>query len=178
MAMTDYRLVSCSFELHGQQILDIFNDAILNSTALYDYQPRTLETIDQWFAVKIAGGFPVIGLVDSNGTLLGFASFGAFRPQPAYKYTVEHSVYVHSAFRGRGLGRVLLEAIISEATSNDRHALIGVIDAENQASRNLHESLGFQLVGTLPQVGFKFGRWLDAVIYQQTLRTPAEPSDG
>lgn len=178
MAMTDFQLVSCSFELHGQQILDIFNDAILNSTALYEYQPRTLETINQWFALKIAGGFPVLGLVDSHGTLLGFASYGAFRPQPAYKYTVEHSVYVHSAFRGRGLGRVLLEAIISSAKANDRHALIGVIDAENQASRSLHESLGFQMVGNLPQVGFKFGRWLDAVMYQLTLTSPAEPNEG
>jgi phosphinothricin acetyltransferase len=176
--MSDYQLVPCNFERHGQQILNIFNDAILNSTALYEYKPRTLETIDQWFAVKIAGGFPVIGLVDQGGTLMGFASYGAFRPQPAYKYTVEHSVYVHSSFRGQGLGRTLLEAIIAASESNDRHALIGVIDAENHASRTLHESLGFQQVGALPQVAFKFGRWLDAVMYQLTLSTPAEPRDG
>jgi L-amino acid N-acyltransferase len=176
--MTDFRLISCSLEQHGEQILDIFNDAILNSTALYEYQPRTMQTIETWFATKAAGGFPVIGLVDSEGTLLGFASYGAFRPQPAYKYTVEHSVYVHASHRGRGLGRVLLDAIFAEAKADQRHALIGVIDADNKASIRLHESLGFHLVGSLPQVAFKFGRWLDAVMYQFTLQTPSSPSDG
>ena len=178
IAMSDFQLISCELEKHGQEILDIFNDAILNSTALYEYQPRTLETIEAWFSMKKAGGFPVIGLLDSSGTLLGFASYGAFRPQPAYKYTVEHSVYVHTAFRGRGYGRVLLDALVSSARVDDRHALIGVIGAENEASRRLHESLGFHRVATLPQVGFKFGRWLDAVMYQLTLQTPAHPSDG
>jgi L-amino acid N-acyltransferase len=178
VAMFDYQLVSCSLEQHGQHILDIFNDAIVNSTALYEYQPRTIQTMQDWFTAKSAGGFPVLGLVDAEGTLLGFASYGAFRPQPAYKYTVEHSVYVHSAYRGRGLGRVLLEAIIASAKADDRHALIGVIDAENQASISLHQSLGFTQVGTLQQVAFKFGRWLDAVMYQLTLQTPADPSDG
>jgi phosphinothricin acetyltransferase len=178
MAMSDYQLVSCSLEQHGQEILDIFNDAILNSTALYEYHPRTLETIEGWFAAKITGGFPVIGVVDEQGTLLGFASYGAFRPQPAYKYTVEHSIYVHSSHRGRGLGRVLLDVIVASAMADQRHSLIGVIDAENQASIRLHESLGFHLVGTLPQVGFKFGRWLDAVMYQLTFSTPTEPADG
>jgi L-amino acid N-acyltransferase YncA len=100
--MTDYRLISCSLEQHGEQILDIFNDAIVNSTALYEDQPRTMQTIETWFDAKAAGGFPVIGLVDSECALLGFASYGAFRPQPAYKYTVEHSVYVHASHRGRG----------------------------------------------------------------------------
>ena len=175
--MFDYQLVSCSLEQHGQLILDIFNDAIVNSTALYEYQPRTMQTMQDWFAIKSAGGFPVLGLVDTEGTLLGFASYGAFRPQPAYKYTVEHSVYVHSAHQGRGLGRVLLEAIIASATADDRHALIGVIDAENKASIYLHQSLGFKQVGMLPQVGFKFGRWLDAAMYQLTLPSPAHPTD-
>jgi phosphinothricin acetyltransferase len=176
--MSDYQLIECSLEQHGQQILDIFNDAILNSTALYEYQPRTMQTIKTWFATKVAGGFPVLGLLDSDGKLLGFASYGAFRPQPAYKYTVEHSIYVHASHRGRGLGRALLDAIIVSAKADQRHALIGVIDAQNQASISLHESLGFQLVGTLPQVGYKFGRWLDAVMYQLTLPTPGDPVDG
>ena len=176
--MSEYQLVTCTPEEHGQQILDIFNEAILNSTALYEYQPRTMETMTAWFAAKAAGGFPVIGLVNDQGTLLGFASYGAFRPQPAYKYTVEHSVYVKSDHRGRGLGKTLLAALIEAAKEDQRHALVGVIDAENHTSRNLHESLGFQLVGTMPQVGFKFGRWLDAVFYQLVLTTPAEPTDG
>jgi phosphinothricin acetyltransferase len=176
--VSDHQLISCSLERHGQEILDIFNDAILNSTALYEYQPRTMQTMEAWFAIKASEGFPVVGLVDSRGTLLGFASYGTFRPQPAYKYTVEHSVYVHSAFRGQGLGRVLLQAIIASAVADQRHVLMGVIDAENHASISLHESLGFQAVGKLPQIGFKSGRWLDAVMYQLILQTPADPVDG
>ena len=172
------QLVTCTLEGHGQQILEIFNEAILNSTALYEYQPRTMETMKAWFAAKAAGGFQVLGLVNDEGTLLGFASYGAFRPQPAYKYTVEHSVYVHPDHRGSGFGKVLLAALIQAAKEDQRHALVGVIDADNEPSRNLHESLGFQLVGTMPQVGFKFGRWLDAVFYQLVLTTPAEPADG
>jgi phosphinothricin acetyltransferase len=131
-----------------------------------------------WFEAKAAGGFPVIGLEDAAGVLIGFASFGAFRPHPAYKYSVEHSVYVHHAHRGRGLGRVLLARIIEEAEAFGAHAVIGAIDAENEASLTLHESLGFARVGTLPQVGFKFGRWLDLAFMQKVLAGPASPVDG
>lgn len=174
----DTRLVACTLEVHGQQILDIFNDAILNSTALYEYVPRTMATMETWFDTKTAAGFPVIGLESADGTLLGFASYGAFRVQPAYKYTVEHSVYVHPEHRGKGLGKVLLREIIAAAEANDRHAVIGAIDANNQASIALHEQFGFQHVGTLPQVGFKFGGWLDLVLYQLTLPRPQNPTDG
>lgn len=176
--MTEYSLVECTLDRHGEAILEIFNEAIANSTALYDYKPRTAESMVGWFEAKVAGNFPVIGIEDAQGQLLGFASFGAFRPHPAYKYSVEHSVYVHHEHRGRGLGRILLARIIEEAEAFGAHAVIGAIDAENEASLKLHESLGFARVGTLPQVGFKFGRWLDLALMQKVLAGPASPVDG
>jgi phosphinothricin acetyltransferase len=131
-----------------------------------------------WFEAKVKGNFPVIGVESDGGELMGFASFGVFRAFPAYKYSVEHSVYVDARFRGRGVGRRLLEEVIEAARARDYHVLIGAIDAANQASRVLHERLGFTHCGTLRQVGFKFGRWLDLSFYQLILATPSHPIDG
>ncbi|KPU93210.1 acetyltransferase [Variovorax paradoxus] len=172
------RLIPCTEEAHAGTILAILNDAIVTSTALYDYKPRTPEQMAGWFATKRANGFPVIGAVDDDGRLMGFASYGSFRAFPAYKYTVEHSVYVDAADRGKGLGRTLLEAIVAEAQAREVHVLVGAIDAQNAGSIALHERLGFEHAGTVRQAGFKFGRWLDVAFYQRILATPAEPVDG
>lgn len=176
--MTRPHLVDCTHERHAQAILDIFNDAIVHSTALYDYQPRPLEGMAAWFAAKEQGQYPVVGLEDDEGRLLAFGSFGPFRAFPAYKYTVEHSVYVHKDHRGQGLGKAILMELIDAARQRDLHALMGAIDATNTGSLALHERLGFRHVGTLPQVGFKFGRWLDLAFYQLLLDTPTNPVDG
>ena len=101
------RLIECD-RTRSAEILAILNEAITNSTALYDYKPRTMAMMDTWFDAKFKGNYPVIGAVDETGRLLGFASYGMFRERPAYKYTVEHSVYVDSECRGRGVGRLLL----------------------------------------------------------------------
>lgn len=172
------RLIDCDRGLHAAAILDILNEAIVHSTALYDYQPRSAAQMDAWFDAKVAGGWPVIGAVDEAGTLLGFASCGSFRAFPAYKYTAEHSVYVHHTQRGRGLGRVLLQALIERVQALGLHTLVGVIDHDNAGSQRLHTALGFVHAGTLRQCGFKFGRWLDVDFYQLTLPTPAQPVDG
>lgn len=168
----------CSEELHSDAILDILNDAIVNSTALYDYQPRSRESMKTWFEVKRAKRFPVIGAFDNAGRLLGFASYGTFRAFPAYKYTVEHSVYVQRDARGRGVGGALLREVIERARAQELHVLVGGIDRDNAVSIRLHEKLGFELSGTVRQAGFKFGRWLDLVFYQLILETPAAPVDG
>lgn len=173
-----HRLVACTHARHAQAILDIFNEAIVNSTALYDYQPRPLASMETWFAAKAQGGFPVVGIEDEAGTLLAFGSFGTFRAWPAYKYSVEHSVYVHKDHRGRNLGRQVMQALIEAARQRGVHAMLGGIDASNAGSIALHERLGFRHVGTLPQVGFKFGRWLDLAFYQLLLDTPLNPVDG
>ncbi len=176
--MSQTRQVSCTFDQHAEAILAILNDAIAHSTALYDYRPRTMANMVTWFDAKRQGGFPVIGIEDDAGTLLAFGSYGTFRAFPAFKYTVEHSVYVHPDHRGGGLGMAVMRALIDAARAQDVHAMVGAIDAANAGSIALHERLGFAHVGTLPQVGFKFGRWLDLALYQRLLDTPAQPVDG
>jgi L-amino acid N-acyltransferase len=172
------KLITCEAERHSRAILDIFNEAIANSTALYDYKPRAPESMVGWFEAKNKGRYPVIGIEDAAGTLVGFGSYGAFRAWPAYKYTVEHSIYIDTRFRGQGHGRVLLEALVAAATRQDHHVMVGGIDASNAVSIRLHESLGFTHCGTVKQAGFKFGRWLDLAFYQRILATPAAPVDG
>ena len=162
-------LVACSFERHADAILAIFNDAILNSTALYDYQPRTMQNMVAWFEAKRSGNFPVIGLEDEQGKLLAFGSYGTFRAFPAYKYSVEHSVYVHEDQRGKGLARLLMQALIDAARAQGKHVMVGAIDAANAGSIALHEKLGFTSAGTVRQAGFKFGRWLDVVYMELRL---------
>jgi phosphinothricin acetyltransferase len=172
------KLVDCEPGRHSAPILEIFNEAIANSTALYDYQLRTPDSMVSWFAGKAQKRYPVIGLENAAGDLLGFATYGMFRERPAYKYTVEHSIYIDSRFRGQGHGRVLLEAIVAAAVKQDFHVIVGGIDASNAVSIKLHENLGFTHCGTVAQAGFKFGRWLDLAFYQKTLSTPAAPIDG
>jgi len=173
----DVRLIDCD-RTRSPEILAIFNEAIENSTALYDYRLRTPAMMDAWFDAKIKGNYPVIGAVDDGGRLLGFATYGIFRERPAYKYTVEHSVYVERDCRGRGVGRMLLQAIIERARSQDYHVLIGGIDADNAVSIALHKKFGFTFCGEIREAGFKFGRWLHLVFYQLILDTPARPVDG
>jgi phosphinothricin acetyltransferase len=165
-------------EDHLGAIRAIFNDAILNTTALYEYQPRSEATILAWWQAKQQAGYPVLGVEHADGSLAGFASWGPFRVFPAFKYTVEHSVYVAAESRGVGIGRRLLEAVVAEAVRQDVHLLVGAIDATNAASIALHRSLGFEHSGTIREAGFKFGRWLDLDLWQRTLTTPDRPVDG
>jgi L-amino acid N-acyltransferase len=170
--------IRCTPDAHAQPILEILNDAILTSTALYDYEPRPLQSMAPWFAEKQRRGFPVLGACDAHGQLLGFATYGAFRPHPAYKYSVEHSVYVQREHRGQGIGRALLDQLITHAIAADVHVMVGVIDLENRASVALHERAGFEHSGTVRHAGFKFNRWLDVAFFQRTFATPAAPVDG
>lgn len=171
------RLVQCSLAEHGSAILEILNEAITNSTALYDYRPRPASSMASWFEAKRAGGFPVWGALDEAGTLVGFASYGTFRAWPAYKYSAEHSVYVAPAQQRRGVGKRLMQRLIQSATEQELHTLIGGIDASNATSIAFHQKLGFAHAGTIEQAGFKFGRWLDLAFYQLILATPAQPRD-
>ncbi|MFL9710828.1 N-acetyltransferase family protein [Methylobacillus sp. Pita1] len=170
--------VTCTEEIHASAILSILNEAIANSTALYDYKPRSLENMSEWFKAKQASSFPVIGAISPDGELLGFASYGTFRAWPAYKYSIEHSVYIRRDHRGKGLGRILMERLIAKALEQQYHVMIGGIDESNGASVMLHRRLGFSHAGTIKQAGFKFGRWLDLAFYQLVLQTPHAPVDG
>jgi len=171
------KLTQCDISF-SEPILAIFNEAITNSTALYDYKPRTKESMVGWFENKRKGDFPVIGVLSDAGELLGFASYGTFRPWPAYKYSVEHSIYVASPHRGKGIGKLLLQQIVNSARGQQYHVLIGGIDSQNNASIQLHTRFGFSHAGTIKHAGFKFGRWLDLDFYQLILDTPVQPVDG
>jgi L-amino acid N-acyltransferase len=171
------RLINCTHENHAREILDILNDAIASSTAIYDYHPRALESMVGWFDAKEKGRFPVIGAVGPDGQLLGFASYGTFRHWPAYKYSVEHSVYVHKAHRGKGIGLTLMNSLIAVAEEQQYHTMIGGIDITNKGSVALHMKLGFHHAGTIQHAAFKFGRWLDLGFYQLLLATPVDPVD-
>ncbi|MET0281561.1 MAG: N-acetyltransferase family protein [Steroidobacteraceae bacterium] len=172
-----FQLIDCTPDAHAAAVREIFNDAILNTTALYDYKPRSHDTVVQWFGDKASACHPVIGAINAQGVLCGFATYGSFRPRAAYKYSVEHSVYVHPAWQRQGLGRLLLQAVIARATEAGFHAMIGGIDADNRASILLHEQFGFAHVGTIRQAAWKFGRWLDLAFYQLLLPGPNQPTE-
>jgi phosphinothricin acetyltransferase len=172
------RIIDCTPTLHGHAILSIFNDVIATSTALYEYQPRDDQSMAAWFRGKAEGRFPVVVALDDQGRVSGFATYGPFRSFPAYKYTVEHSVYVHRDHRGQGIGTALMRHLVACATGQNYHAMIGVVDGSNTASVSLHERLGFIRAGVIRQAGFKFGRWLDVEFFQLLLPTPGNPVDG
>lgn len=163
------RLINCTLDRHGAAILEIFNTAIVHTTALYDTEPRPPESMQSWFETKRAHSFPVIGLESVDGELIGFATYGSFRPHAAYRNTVEHSVYVKSDYSGKGYGKTLLSELIEQARLQDLHTLVGVIDSDNAASIRLHQKLGFVFAGTLKEVGYKFDRWLNVDFYQLQL---------
>jgi phosphinothricin acetyltransferase len=148
-------------------ILTIYNDAVTKTTAIWNEAPSDLAGRELWFAGRRKAGFPV--LVADEGRVLGYGSFGEFRPFEGYRMTVEHSVYVLDEAQGQGLGRMLLQALIEEARGMGKRVMVGAIDASNYASLALHETMGFEETGRMPGVGEKFGKRLDLVLVQLTL---------
>jgi L-amino acid N-acyltransferase len=149
-------------------LLEIYNDIILHTTAVYDYEPHTLEMRKAWFKTKEEQGFPVF-VAEEDGKILGFSSIGPFRAWAAYKYSVENSVYVASSERGKGIGKLLIPPLIEAAKQLKLHTIIAGIDASNEASIKLHKSFGFEEVAHFKEVGWKFGRWLDLKFLQLLL---------
>jgi L-amino acid N-acyltransferase YncA len=148
-------------------ILGIYNDAVENTTAIWNETAVDLANRQRWFAERTGKGFPV--LVAERDGVIGYGSFGDFRPFEGYRVTVEHSVYVAKDARGQGAGEALLEALIGEAQRMDKHNMIGGIDASNTPSIALHVKFGFEEVGRMPGVGEKFGKPLDLVLMQKVL---------
>lgn len=149
-------------------ILEIYNDAVLTTTATYDYEPRTLEHRLAWFEDHVNNGYPVFVAVDAAGQVVGWSSLSRFHDRPGYRYTTENSIYVDAPHRGKGIGKLLLQPLIDAARRQDYRVIIAVIDADNSASLKLHEKFGFEKVGHFKRVGYKFSRWLD-VIYMELM---------
>ena len=149
-------------------ILAIFNDVIATSTSVFSEDPVPLENRRAWFADRHERGFPVLVVRDEAG-VAGFGSFGDFRAWPGYRFTVEHTVHVRADRRGHGIGTALIEALVERACERGVHAMIAGVDSQNEGSRRLHERLGFVECARIPQVGFKWGRWLDLVFLARIL---------
>ena len=170
-------LVRHAIESDVLAILDIYNEIILNTTAVYQYEPHTLQMRKEWFETKKEQGFPVF-VAEDNKTVTGFSTIGTFRNWQAYKYSVENSVYVASAYRGKGIGKLLIPPLIDAAIQLEMHTIIAGIDATNEVSIRLHKHFGFEKVAHFKQVGYKFGKWLDLTFLQLILNTPQHPQDG
>jgi phosphinothricin acetyltransferase len=155
-------------EEYLENIVEIINYNILNSTALYDYKCRTIDTQKLIFDDKINKNFPVI-VAMLDGKLVGFGYYSEFRFREAYKFTVEHSVYVGKEHHGNGIGKLLLQALINLAKAQKLHTMIGVIDSENESSIRFHEQFGFEKAGFIKESGYKFDRWLHSVFMQLLL---------
>jgi phosphinothricin acetyltransferase len=151
-----------------QAILAIINHTILHSTALYDYAIRSYEQQKNILEDKINKKFPVI-VAELDGNVVGFGMYSEFRFREAYKFTVEHSVYVNENFHGKGIGKLLLQELIVLARKQKLHTMIAVIDSENQGSVEFHEKFGFKTVGIIKESGYKFDRWLHSVFMQLIL---------
>jgi phosphinothricin acetyltransferase len=163
--MIDVRL---AFEDDLPAILDIYNEVIANTTAVYDYDPHTYQMRKTWYDAKQKEGYPVFVAVEGH-QIVGFSSYGPFRAWAAYQFTVENSVYVAADQRGKGIGRLLMIPVIESAREKGKHAIVSGIDASNEASLRLHKSFGFAEVAHFKEVGHKFGQWLDLKFMQLIL---------
>ena len=157
-------------------ILEIYNDAILNTTAIYDYTTHTLEDRIEWYEKRRQEGYPIL-VFEKDDRVVGFATYGSFRVYPAFKYTIEHSIYIHKDYRNLGIGKGLLEKLIEIANEEEYATMVACIDSLNENSIKIHEKFGFKYSGTVTKAGYKFGKWLDLVFYQLDLKGPKNPME-
>jgi phosphinothricin acetyltransferase len=153
---------------HAEGTRAIFNEAVEKTTATFEMVPRTHAQQLKWITGH-SGAYPAIVALGESGQVLGFGSLSPYRPRPAYSTTVEDSVYVHSHYLRRGVGRALLEELLRLAVAHGFHAVIARIAGGNEASVALHSACGFEVIGTEREVGRKFGRWLDVVCMERLI---------
>jgi L-amino acid N-acyltransferase len=163
--VNDKLMIRNAQEADLEAILEIYNDVIVNTTAVYSEKPHTMQMRKDWYMDRVNNNFPVY-VAEADGQLAGFSSFGHFRAWPCYRYTVEVSVYVEKSFRGVGISKMLLGALINRAKEMNIHAIVAGISADNLISIRLHESFGFVEAANFKEVGYKFGRWLDLKFLQ------------
>ena len=153
-------------------ILEIYNDAVLTTTATYDYEPRTLAHRQAWFDDHQKIGFPIFVALDSTGRIVGWAALNRYHDRMGYRFTTENSIYIAADHRGQGIGKLLLGALVESAKNIGVHVIIAAIDAANEPSIRLHARFGFEKVGHFKRVGYKFDRWLDVVYMELLLPEP------
>lgn len=156
-------------------IAEIYNHAVVHTAAIWNEQVVDIANRAAWHADRVRQGYPVLVAVDDNDSVLGYATFGDWRPHDGYRHTVEHSVYVRLDARGQGIGEAMMHALIARARAIGKHVMVAGIEAGNATSIRLHRKLGFAEVGLLPQVGMKFGKWLDLAFLQLVLDDRAMP---
>ena len=152
-------------------ILDIYNEAILHTTATFDIEPQTLDERLQWFRETRPPQCVIVAEVE--GGVVGWGCLRSFRPRVAYRFTVEDSVYIHEEHRGNGVGALLLAELIERAKKGGFHTVIAAMTEGNPASEALHKRFGFVETGRDREVGYKFERWLD-VVWMQLMLPPGE----
>ncbi|CZV85416.1 N-acetyltransferase family protein [Enterobacter cloacae subsp. cloacae] len=152
----------------------IYNHAVLHTAAIWNDTTVDTDNRIAWFEARTLAGYPVL-VSEENGIITGYASFGDWRAFDGFRHTVEHSVYVHPDHQGKGIGRMLMKALIIEARDIGKHVMVAGIEAQNHASIHLHQTLGFVTTGQMPQVGTKFGRWLDLTFMQLQLDERSDP---
>ncbi|HEV8543541.1 MAG TPA: GNAT family N-acetyltransferase [Verrucomicrobiae bacterium] len=153
-------------------ILEIYNDAVLTTTATYDYEPRTLEQRQSWFDEHQRIDFPIFVAVNGIQRIVGWSALNRYHDRMGYRFTTENSIYIAADFRGQGIGKKLLAPLIDSAKRLGLRAIIAAIDGENEASVRLHAGFGFESVGHFKKVGYKFNRWLDVVYMELLLPEP------
>ena len=151
----------------AEAIRSIYNVEVTTSTVTFDLEPRTLEVQRDWLAAR-SGAHSAIVAVE-GGQVIGFASLSPWKDRPAYRTSVEDSVYVHREHQGKGVGRALLSRLVEVANESGFHAVFGRIVGGHEASIALHQALGFEIIGVEKEVGRKFGRWLDVVVVEKLL---------
>lgn len=149
-------------------ILAIYNDAVVNTAAIWNDDLVDLDNRIAWFRTRVGQGFPVLVAVEGE-RVLGYASYGDFRAFQGYRFTVENSIYVAGEARGKGAGAALLTALVDAARAQGKHMMVAGIEAGNAVSIRLHEKQGFVETARMPELGFKFGRYLDLVFLQKKL---------
>ena len=150
-------------------ITAIYQQAVREGTATFELEPPDLAEMTRRYRALVDGGYPYfVAMLD--GRVAGYAYAGAYRPRPAYRFTVENSIYLDPAFHRRGVGSALLERLVAECEARGFRQMIAVIgDSANAGSIGVHSACGFEMIGTHPNVGLKFGRWLDTVMMQRAL---------
>ena len=147
------------------EIIAIYNEVLTNTTAIYNDRPTTCEERIAWWRMRQEQGYPVLVATDGS-SIAGFGTFGDFRPWPGYRFTVEGTIHIHSSSRGQSVGTEILKVLVVRASALGKHVMIAGVDSENSASLRFLERFGFERVGLLREVGYKFDRFLDLVFLQ------------